>query len=110
MSVVNNIEKSLSELFTREQEFVTACTEEAEAEHAFKINNAKEFMSADGSVELRKAAALVACEKQHLDFLKAKAVKEFTKEKLRDVQDSLSARQSLLSFEAKTNFAYTGQT
>lgn len=106
----NNIERSLADIWTREQEFGDAGQGDAEAEHAFKIKNAKEFLAADGSVEARKATALLACEKEHLDYLKKKAIKEFTREKLRDAQDALSARQSLLSYEAKTNFAYTGQT
>ena len=109
-SAPDKVEQSLSEIWMRESEFGTAAIEDAEAEHAFKIKHAKEFLKADGSVEARKAMALVECDTQHLDYLKKKAIKEFTREKLRDAQDALSARQSLLSYEAKTNFGYTGQT
>jgi hypothetical protein len=104
------LEKALTEIYNREQEFTKACTEEAEAEHAYKMKHAREFLQADGAVEQRKATALVACDVLYSDYLKKKAVKEFTKEKLRDSQDALSARQSLLSYEIKTNFGYTAQT
>lgn len=100
----DNIETSLSMLWDREQAFEQAAIEDAEAEHEFKMRHAKEFLTAEGSVEARKASALVASETLHANYLKKKAVKEFTREKLRDAQDALSARQSLLSYEAKTNF------
>ncbi len=43
---------------------------------------------------------------EYKTYLKAVAVRDFTKEKLRDSQSALSARQSILSFETKTNMGY----
>jgi hypothetical protein len=105
----DHLEACLDAIWSRENDFEIACTDLAEAEHAFKIKEAKEFLSADGSVDARKATALVNCEALHGDYLKKKAIKEFSREKLRDAQDALSARQSLLSYEVKTNFGYTQQ-
>lgn len=108
-STKEHLEACLDAIWSREKDFETACTELADAEHAFKIEEAKKFLSGEGSVDARKAQALVASEHLHGDYLKKKAVKEFSREKLRDAQDALSARQSLLSYEAKTNFGHTQQ-
>lgn len=105
-----SVEETLTMIWQRESDYEEACNEQAEAEHNYKLNDAKSFLAADGNIKEREATALIANQKLHLDYLQKKARKEFTKEKLRDAQDALSARQSLLSYEAKTNFGYTQQT
>lgn len=105
-----NLEKSLSEIYVREQDFEKACNDDAQAEHAFKLKYAQEFLSADGSVDARKATALTKCSEEHLAYLKATAVRDFTKEKLRDSQAALSARQSLLTASVKSDMNYTRTT
>lgn len=100
------LEQSLTELYSRETEYQQACNNDAEAEHAFKIKQAKIYLSSDGSIEARKATALVQCDREYLTHLRTKAVRDFTKEKLRDSQAALSARQSLLSFSAKSDQGY----
>jgi hypothetical protein len=104
----NGIEAGISTLWDREKAFEDALQAHADAEHLFKVRNAEEFLKADGSVEARKAQALVNCKELHKDYLKKEAIATFTKEKLRDAQGALSARQSLLSYEARTNFGMTG--
>lgn len=102
-----DLETALHQLYDRETAYQTACEEEAEAEHAYKMKQAREFLDADGPVDVRKATALVACNGLYLDYLKKAAVKDFTKEKLRDSQQALSARQSLLTASVKSDFGYS---
>lgn len=107
LSETTQVENSISEIYDREKAYETACVDEAEAEHTFKMKQAREFLDAEGSVEARKATALVACDTLYLDYLKKSAVRDFTKEKLRDSQQVLSARQSILSANVKSNNAYS---
>jgi len=110
MSNQSHLEKALGELAQRETEYENAVKDAAEKEHIFKMKQAKEFLQADGSMEIRKNEALKACDREYYAYLQSVAVRDFTKEKLRDCQAALSARQSLLSAEIKTNFGYTSQT
>lgn len=84
--------------------FKTALEEDAQAEHLAKVEKAKAFLKAEGTEKARDAQSVVDSDKYLLDHLKKKAIKEFTREALRDAQDALSARQSLLKYEAQTNF------
>lgn len=102
----SQLEKSLTELYGRETEYGTALQDDAEAEHAYKMKQAREYLAADGTEKARTATALIACELLHLDYLKKAAVKDFTKEKLRDSQQALSARQSLLTASVKSDLGY----
>jgi len=102
----NNVEKVIGELYARETEYKNACTTLADAEHAYKVALAEEFGKADGSVDVRKNLALIACKVPYKTYLQAEAVKDYTKELLRDAQQVLSARQSLLSASVRGDFAY----
>lgn len=106
MSHQSNLEKALSELADRENSYENAVQDAAQKEHIFKMKQAKEFLQADGNVDTRKAAALVACDKEYFAHLTAEAIRDFTKEKLRDCQAALSARQSLLTASVKSDFGY----
>jgi hypothetical protein len=99
------LEQTLSTLADREEAFEKACLDFADAESHYRIQLSREFLKADGSVEKRKAEALVAVENalRHRD--KTEAVKEFTKEKLKDAQTAVFARQSLLNADVRTNRA-----
>jgi hypothetical protein len=101
-----NVEKVIGELATRESSYITACTDVADTEHAYKMKLAREFVKAEGSVDLRKNLALIECNEVYKEFLTATAVKDYTKEKLKDCQSVLSARQSLLTASVKGDFAY----
>lgn len=97
------LEQALDAVADIEPDFESALLTAADADADFEIEWAKEFLKADGSVEARKAQAVVATAR----FLKAKgtakAVKEFLREKLRDRQSAVSARQSLLAASLRTN-------
>lgn len=101
-----NLEKALLEMFRRESAFEDACMDLASAEHIFKMKQAKQIKLATGTVDEKKATALIECEVEHSAYKIAEAVKEALKEKLRDAQAAVSARQSILSAEAKGNFGY----
>ncbi len=98
------VEKAIRTVHEREGDYQTAVENEALAEHEFKVQNAKEFLKASGGAEIRKMEALVATENLHKDYLTKQAIAAFTKEKLKDAQAALSARQSLLRFDTNTNF------
>lgn len=102
----SRLQDSLQELYSRENEYGTALQQDAEAEHAYKMKQAREYLAAEGTEKARTATALIACETLHLDYLKKAAVKDFTKEKLRDSQQALSARQSLLTSSVKSDLGY----
>lgn len=110
MSRSDTTEKTLSEIWRREKAFGEAVQASADAEHLWKIENAKAFLAAEGTEKARTAQAMIDTEELHRDFLTKQASMRFLREKLRDAQSALSARQSQMSYEAKTNFGYTNQT
>lgn len=103
----DNVEKVITELYSREELYKSACTKQADAEYTYKTKSAVEFNGAEGSVDVRKNLALIACKDQYKAYLQAEAVKDYTKEMLRDAQQVLSARQSLLSASVKSDFGYS---
>jgi hypothetical protein len=107
MIVTDQLEQSITELYTRETEYGQAGQDAAEAEHNYKIRHAKKYLEAEGSIEARKATAILECAKEHLEYLRTEAVRDFCREKLRDSQQCLSARQSLLSFSARSDQSYS---
>ncbi len=102
----SRLEKSLTELHARETAYQEACENAAEKKHAYEMRKAKEFLLADGTVPARKATAMLACEKEHQDWLNAQAIKTFTYQKLKDAQGASSARQSILSAGARSDQGY----
>lgn len=109
-SVKSDVETTLAAIEEREKAYGEALNKDAEAEHQYKVEKAKAFLAAEGTEKARESASIIAVDKWMLEHLKKKAVKEFTREALRDAQDALSARQSLLSYEAKTNFGYANNS
>ena len=101
-----NVEKVITELYSRETEYKNACNNLADAEYAYKTALAVKFNEGEGTVDQRKNSALIACKEQYKAYLQAEAVKDYTKELLVDCQKVLSARQSLLSACVKGDFAY----
>jgi hypothetical protein len=97
------LEKALTDVEAIEPDLEKALNDEATKEHTFKIKQAEEYLKASGTVDERKAKALTACKDVYLSHLKAVAVKDFIKAKLKDRQDAVSARQSLLTASVKTN-------
>lgn len=101
-----SVENTLTMLWDRESSFEKAAMDDAEAEHAYKMQQARTFLAADGTEKARAAKSLVDSEALHLDHLKKKAVKEFTREKLKDAQSALSARQSILTAASRSDQNY----
>lgn len=102
----NNVETVIGELYSRESAYKEACEKLADAEHAYKVALAEKFGENEGSVDVRKNLALIACKEKYKAYLGAEAVKDYTKAYLTDAQQVLSARQSLLSASIKGDFAY----
>lgn len=102
----SRLEQTLTELHARETAYQEACENAASAKHAYEMKKAKEFLAADGTVQARKATAMVACEKEHMNWLNAQAIKTFTYQKLKDAQGASSARQSILSAGSRSDQAY----
>jgi hypothetical protein len=96
----------LTLLADREEAFELACREYAEAESLYRVRYARAFLEADGAVEFRKQTAIIQVQKELTERDRAEAVKEFTREKLRDCQSAVSARQSLLNATLRTSRAF----
>ncbi len=103
----NNVESSISELYNRETEYQSACENDATAEHTFKMKQAERYLANEGSIEARKAQALLDCKDEYLNHLKAKAVKDFTQVKMKDSLQALSARQSILTASTRGDQSYS---
>ena len=103
----NKVEKAITELYSREQALKLALEDAAQKEHEYKLKLAQEFRKAEGTEKARTNAAMEACEKAHLDYIKADAVKAFTSQAIKDCLQVLSARQSLLTADVKSNAAYS---
>lgn len=100
------VEAALDAITDREQAFQFACIEFAEAESEYRVQFAKAFLKAEGTEKARHSTAIVEVERFLRERDKTEAVKEFTKEKLKDAQACVSARQSLLNADVRTNRAF----
>jgi hypothetical protein len=99
----DRLEQALDDVAAVEPDFEKALLDYANAETAYRVRKSEEYLKAEGTIQSREATAIVAV-KQLLDQRnQAEAVKDFLKEKLRDRQAAVSARQSLLAAEVKTN-------
>lgn len=101
-----DIEQALIALWERESAYRDAVIADAEAEYAYKIAQAAAYLKAEGTEKARSAEALVAVAAEYKTHLECEAVKVFTREALMDAQAALSARQSLLSYDAKANLTF----
>lgn len=100
------VQDTLTEMYQRENDFRETCLAEADTEHAYKVAKAKAYLTAEGTEKAREAQSVVNTETLYGEYLQAKARKEFTKEKVKDVQSALTARQSLLSASVKADSIY----
>ncbi len=103
MTAEDKLEKSLGELASREALLEDALKADADKAHTYDVEFSKAFLSGSGGAELRKHHATVETENFFKEHLQAKAALTFVKTKIKDAQDAVSARQSLLSAELKTN-------
>lgn len=100
------LEQALGAVAEIEPDFESALLTAADTEADYEVAWAKAYLAAEGSIEARKAAATIATEKYLKAKNDAKAVKEFLRAKLKDRQDTVSARQTLLNSELRTNRAF----
>jgi hypothetical protein len=100
------LEAAMDAVANIQPDFEDACRKFADAESEYRVQFAKEFLNASGAVEERKQKAIQAVERFLRERDKTEAIKEFTKEKLRNAQAAVSARQSLLSADVRTNKAF----
>ena len=97
------LEAALADVASIEPEFEKALLDYATAETNYRIRKSEEYLKAEGTEKAREATAIVAVKKLLAERDRAEAVKDFLKVKIKDRQDAVSARQSLLSAEVKTN-------
>ena len=109
-TLTEKLEVAMIEVDTREPEYGRLLDEEAVAEHAYKVRKAEALLAAEGTEKVKEATSVVESQKEFLRYLKAKAARVFMAEKLADAQSVVSARQSLLAYDGKTNLSYTRQT
>lgn len=99
------IEKAIVELHVREKAYVEACEEYAIAEAEYKRKRAMKYLNADGTVADRNAQADLECWEEHKRKIAAETTVALTKALLEDCRQVLSARQSILSAQAKAGYA-----
>lgn len=102
---IQNIEKVIVELHKREKAYSEAVANMVEAETNFRRKRAMTYLNADGTVADRNAQADLECWEEHRLKIAAEATLALTKALLEDARAVLSARQSILSAQAKTNFS-----
>lgn len=100
------LEEMLDLMSDRESAYETACIDAAKAESEYRIRLAEEFLKASGAVEQRKMEAIKAVQHLLRERDRTEAIRDFTREKLRDVQQAVSARQTLVSADVRTNRAF----
>jgi hypothetical protein len=97
------IEKAIIHLHERGQLYKEAMMAKAEAEHAYKTARSAAFLKAEGTIKDKDALAELAVKDLLLTHLTAEATAAFAKASLDDCRAVISARQSILSAESKTN-------
>jgi hypothetical protein len=97
------LDAALDRLFDRSAALEKALKDAAQAESDYRIEYAKEFLKAEGTIDQRKHTAILAVEKLLRERDRTEAVKDFTKEFTAAARIECSARQSLLSADTRTN-------
>lgn len=97
------LEKSIEAMEVMEDAFEEALLAYADAESAYRIRRSDEYLKAEGTEKAREAQAILAVAKLLQERNRAEAVKDFVKAKMKDRQEAVSARQSLLSSARRTN-------
>jgi hypothetical protein len=101
------LEAALDAVQDREAAYGKALGEYAEAESEYRVQFAKAYLAAEGTEKARNSDAILKVERFLRERDRTEAIKEFMRESLRDAQAAVSARQSLLSADVRTNRAFT---
>lgn len=107
IDTTQKLEKALDELSTRENFYAEKRMKAAESEYAHKLKRAVEIKKANGTIKDKEAIAEINCAVEYLTRLLADAESDIAKEKLLDVRTAVSARQSILNAETRTERAFT---
>lgn len=106
---ITNLEDALRIVGNVEGEYEIALNNSADKEYAYEIAFSTAILKSVGTnAETRKADAVLKCQKEFQEHLKAEARKTFMKSKMTDAQNAVSARQSILTNSTKTNFGQSG--
>lgn len=97
------LEQALDDVAAIEPDFEKALLDYAEAESTYRIRKSEEYLKAEGTIQSREAEAIKKVATLLRERNRTEAVKDFLKAKLKDRQDAVSARQSLLRSEMRTN-------
>lgn len=97
------LEGALKAVETIEPEFETACKHYFTAKAEAKIAEATAYLNAEGTIQARENEAIKNTAAQIRELAGKEAVYVYLKEKLKDRQDAVSARQSLLAASLRTN-------
>jgi uncharacterized tellurite resistance protein B-like protein len=103
MEQAEKIEKAIEELARREKAFADAQSVFADAEYDYRQARATEFLKADGTDKTREAISVQKSAAQMKRKIKAEANVHLLRTMLDDCRQVLSARQSILSAEAKVH-------
>lgn len=100
------LEAALERVSILEEDYEQALIKAAEAEAEYRVRFAKAFLGAEGTEKARNSVAIIEVERFLEERNRTEAIREFTREKLKDAQAAVSARQSLLSASLRTNNAF----
>lgn len=106
MNADERLEQALDAIHEREAAYGKALADYADAESEYRVQFAKAYLAAEGTEKARNSEAILKVERFLRERDRAEAVKEFCREALRDCQAAVSARQSLLSADLRTNKAF----
>lgn len=102
------LEAALSRVTELEAAYGEALVAAAEAESEYRVRFSKAYLAASGTEQARKSIAICEVERFLRERDRTEAIKEFMREKLRDAQAAVSARQSLLKVDTNNARAFGG--
>lgn len=100
------LEAALDAVAAIESDFEKALIDYASAETNYRVRKSEEYLKAEGTEKAREATAVIAVKQLLEERNRAEAVKDFLKVKIKDRQDAVSARQTLLNADLRTNKAF----
>lgn len=103
MTPDEKLEKALNELAKREDAYGDAELAFADAAYNYEVAYAEAVLRAEGTVKEKEALATIGAKEALNAKLQAQATRDFMKVKVKDAQDAVSARQSLLASALRTN-------
>ena len=101
-----DLEAALNAVSEIEEGFEKVLTDAVNAKADDEIEYAKAFLKAEGTEKAREAQAKIDTERFKRERYRTEAVREFQRTKLQDAQAAVSARQTLLKANLRTNEAF----